>query len=319
VIRVENRIVLLVDEIHALRNLPVVLAEQLGYLQDGHLDVTLMNIRYDITHRELLAAGRVDAVMAYYHHNFAYRSVGLNTRSVVTLGITAGIKVLVADHARSAVGSATDLGGHRVICGGIKSAKSTVASWLTANGGAGVDGFTRLPTIGREGNAALLRSGAADVIVVPANEAEYYESAGVASVLADLSDPASTERTLGTLCPTSTVFMADDRIAERPDIAQHLAAVFVRTLRYMNTRSAEDLAELVPETVRGKDPATYLRSVKAVAGMFAGDGTMPEEGVAREAEVLQAMHEPYRAVPMAATYTDEFARRALADAAASAA
>jgi NitT/TauT family transport system substrate-binding protein len=304
---VENRVVMLVDEIHALRNLPVLIAERLGYLRSDGMDVTVMNIRYDVSHRELLAAGRVDAVMAYYHHNFANRAQGLTTRAVITLGITPGIRVMVAEHA-TAVSSPTDLRGRRVITGGIKSAKSTVAAWLALNGGVGLDEFAHLPTRGREANAELLRSGAADLIVVPAHEAGYYESAGVATVLADLVEPEPTKDTLATLCPTSTIFMADDRIHERPDFAQHLATAFVRTLNHINTHSVDELVDLVPDAVIGKgmDRAAYQRQVEAVIGMFGGDGTMPADGAARECQVLQELHPPYRHVALADTYSDEF-------------
>jgi len=310
---VENRIVMLVDEIHALRNLPVLIAERLGYLSSDDMDVTVMNIRYDVSHRELLAAGRVDAVMAYYHHNFANRTQGLNTHAIITLGITPGIRVRVAEHA-TGVSSPTDLRGRRVITGGIKSAKTTVAAWLALNGGVGLDEFTHLPTRGREANASLLGSGAADLIVVPAHDAGWYESAGVATLLADLVEPESTKDVLGTLCPTSTIFMTDERIHERPDFAQHLATAFVRTLTYINTHSVADRADLVPDSVIGKsvDRATYRRQVEAVIGMFGGDGTMPADGAARECQVLQSLHPPYRDVALPDTYTDEFVLRASA-------
>jgi NitT/TauT family transport system substrate-binding protein len=309
----ENRVVMLVDEIHAMRNLPVLIAERLGYLRSDDMDITVMNIRYDVSHRELLAAGRVDAVMAYYHHNLANRAQGLNTRAVITLGITPGIRVMVAEHA-TGVSSPTDLRGRRVITGGIKSAKSTVAAWLALNGGVGLDEFTHLPTRGREANARLLGSGAADLIVVPAHEAGYYESAGVATLLADLVEPESTKDALGTLCPTSTIFMADDRVDERPDFAQHLAKAFVRTLTYINTHSIDDWVDLAPDSVIGKgvDRATYRRQVDAVIGMFGGDGTMPADGAARECQVLQELHPPYRDVALPDTYTDEFVLRASA-------
>lgn len=312
-IGVRNRVVMLVDEIHALRNLPVVLAEQLGYLASDGMDVTVMNIRYDVSHRELLAAGRVDAVMAYYHHNFANRAQGLNTRSVITLATTPGMRVLVAEHARSTISSATDLRGRRVITGGIKSAKSTVAGWLALTGGLDLGDFTQLPTRGREANAEQLQAGAADVIVLPANEAAYYEARGIASRLVDLVERNSTKETLGDLCPTSTIFMADDRIAERPDFAQHLATAFTRTLAYMSTHSIDEIVQLVPDAVIGKDSdrAEYLRQVKAVAGMFAGDGSMPPGGAARECWVLQQMHPQYRDVELPDTYTDDFVTHAL--------
>src|SRR5947209_3773498 len=84
-----QRVVLLVDEIKAIRNFPVVLSERLGYL-DG---VTVMNIRDDASTGDMLMDGRVDAVMAYYHHTVVARAAGRDFEAVVTLGVTPGIKV----------------------------------------------------------------------------------------------------------------------------------------------------------------------------------------------------------------------------------
>jgi len=57
----QRRIVLLVDEIKAIRNFPVVLAERLGYLGDAGTLVTVMNIRDDAPTAQMLMDGRVDA------------------------------------------------------------------------------------------------------------------------------------------------------------------------------------------------------------------------------------------------------------------
>ena len=56
---------------------------------------------------EMLMDGRIDAVMAYYHHNIVNRSEGRNFEAVVTLGVTPGAKVLVANHARDKYKSAS--------------------------------------------------------------------------------------------------------------------------------------------------------------------------------------------------------------------
>ena len=100
-----QRIVLLVDEMKAIRNFPVVLAERLGYLEA----VTVMNIRDDASTAEMLTDSRVDAVMAYYHHTVVARAAGRDFEAVVTLGVTPGVKVLVANHARDKYKTPTDL------------------------------------------------------------------------------------------------------------------------------------------------------------------------------------------------------------------
>ena len=50
----DKRIVLLVDEWKAVRNLPVVVAERLGYLKADGMDVTVMNVRDDVWHGDML-------------------------------------------------------------------------------------------------------------------------------------------------------------------------------------------------------------------------------------------------------------------------
>src|SRR2546428_4429704 len=110
-----KRIVLLVDEYKAIRNFPIIVAERLGYLNDGDTIVTVMNIRDDIPTAQMLMDGRVDAVMAYYHHNIVNRSERRNLEAIVALGVTPGAKGLVANDAQDKYRTAADLTGSRVI------------------------------------------------------------------------------------------------------------------------------------------------------------------------------------------------------------
>ena len=109
-----QRIVLVVDEYKAIRNFPLIVAERLGYLRSEKLDVTVVNVRDDIFHAELLADGRADAVMAYYHHNVVNNSEGRPSKAIVTLGTTPGMKVLVGTQAKDLVKTLAELKGARV-------------------------------------------------------------------------------------------------------------------------------------------------------------------------------------------------------------
>ncbi|MGH8121992.1 MAG: ABC transporter substrate-binding protein, partial [Rudaea sp.] len=91
-----RRIVLLVDEIRAIRSFPVLVAERLGYFRDAGVEVTVMNIRNEVPAVDMLMDGRVDAEMAYYHHNVVNQAAGHATEAIVTLGVTPGVKVMVA-------------------------------------------------------------------------------------------------------------------------------------------------------------------------------------------------------------------------------
>src|SRR5260370_18727770 len=80
---VPARIVLLVDEIKAIRNFPVVIAERLGYLKGDGVIVTVMNIRDDVPTADMLLDGRRDAVLAYYHRTSVHPAEGKAFRAIV--------------------------------------------------------------------------------------------------------------------------------------------------------------------------------------------------------------------------------------------
>ena len=306
-----RRIVLLVDEYKAIRNFPVILADRLGYLSDGGAIVTVMNIRDDIPTAQMLMDGRVDAVMAYYHHNIVNRSAGRDFEAIVTLGVTPGAKVLVASHARDKYRSAADLKGARIIAGGAGSSKTTVANALVLAGGHRIDDYTRIANESRDKIAEALKSGAADLVVAPTPDGDYYEAQGVATVFADLTSVEGTRQALGALLPTATVYMASARVKSDPWIAQHLANAFVRTLRYVNSHTAEEIAALIPVEVSGKDRAAYLRVLKEEIPMFASDGRMPVRDAEFEWKVLSEFNPKFRSVNVEETYDNAFAEAAL--------
>jgi NitT/TauT family transport system substrate-binding protein len=306
-----GRIVLLVDEIKAIRNFPVVLAERLGYLNGDGALVTVMNIRDDVSTADMLMDGRVDAVMAYYHHNIVGQSEGRAMEAIVTLGVTPGAKVLVANQAKDKYSNLADLKGSRFIAGGAGSSKSTVANYLMLEGGHRIDEYTRLPTDGKEKNIAALKSGAADFVVAPTPEGSAYEEAGVASVFADLTTVEGTKKHFGALFPSATVYMASERVQAHPEIAQHLANAMVRTLKFINTHTAEEIMSVIPAAITGKDRAAYLKVLKEEIPMFAGNGLMPADGAAKEWRVLAEFNPKYKSVQLEKTYTNAFVSAAL--------
>lgn len=310
-VEVANRIVLLVDEIHAIRNFPVVLADRLGYLKDGDMAVTVMNVRYDVWHGDMLMDGRVDAVMAYYHHNIVNHAQGRATEAIVTLGVTPGMKVLVANSAKDKFKNVSDLKGAHIISGGAGSSKTTLANALVLAGGNHLDEYTRMGTEGKPQNLEALRNGSADFVVAPVPEGDYYEAQGVASTFADMTTVDGTKKALGTLFPSSTIFMANEHVKAHPEMAQHLANAFVRTLKYINTHSAQEIAELIPSEIRGKDKTAYVKLLQEQMPMFANDGNMPASGAQMEWKVLAEANQKYKSVTLDQTYTNRFVEAAV--------
>jgi NitT/TauT family transport system substrate-binding protein len=306
-----QRIVLVVDEVKAIRNFPVVLADRLGYLKGSGVVVTVMNTLNDPSTAEMLMDGRVDAVMAYYHHNIVNRSEGRPFQAIVTLGVTPGTRVLIATGAKDRIHTLADLKGARIIAGGAGSSKTTVANALLLAAGYGLGDYTRIANESKDRIVATLKEGGADLVVAPTPDGDLYEAQGVASPFIDLTTVEGTRKNLGTLFPSSTIYMRADRAAAHPEVAQHLATAFVRTLRWINSHTPEEIAALIPTEVTGADRAAYLKVLKQEIPMFANDGRMPPDGAANEWRVLSTENPKYRSVAVEDTYTNRFVDVAL--------
>ncbi|MBS0583619.1 MAG: ABC transporter substrate-binding protein [Proteobacteria bacterium] len=305
-----ERIVLLVDEVRQIRSFPVLIAEQLGYFRDEGVDVTVMNTRNEEPYIDMLMDGRIDAVMAYWHHNVVYRAAGKEIEAVVTLGVTPGMRVLVSNQARDKYKTPADLKGARIIAGGAGSSKSTTANYLVLAGGHKLDEYTRAGTEGKDANAKLLSEGKADLVVAPTPDGFFYEKQG-ASLFADLTTPAGTRKAFGVLFPSNTIFMKSALVKEKPEIAQHLANAFVRTLKFINTHTPEEIMAKIPADVRKQYGDDYLKVLKEQIPMFANDGRMPEDGAAGEYRVLAEANPKYKSVDVKQTYTNAFVDKAL--------
>ncbi len=310
-VKAERRIVLLVDEIRQVRNLPAIVAERLGYFHGDGLDVTMMNMRDEVPHAQMLADGRVDAVMAYYHHNIVNQSRGQDTQAIVVLGLTPGAQVMVAKGAAERLRHGEGLKGSRIIAGGDGSSKTTVAHALALSAGLGLHDITRLPTEDREKNAEALREGRADLLVAPVPDGDYYLRRGVAEVFVDLTRSESTKRQFGTLFPSATVFMASEHVKANPEVAQHLATAFVRALHFLNSHSAEEIAAILPKDFFGKDRDAAMRALAAELPMFASDGRMPADAARFEWGVLAKADPRLASVDVSRTYTNAFVDQAI--------
>src|SRR6185312_8728661 len=146
-----------VDGPKMVRNLPVLLADRLGYFREEGLQVTLEDTPGSAQVDARLARGDLAAMAAYYHHTIvAQMEEHQAVEAVITLAASPGYQVLVTPAAAARYRSAADLKGSRIITGGPHSAKTTVANWLVMHGGYGASDYRRLSTQGADKIAAAL-------------------------------------------------------------------------------------------------------------------------------------------------------------------
>lgn len=303
------RVVLAVDGIEQTRNLPVLVAQQLGYFKDEGLTVTLVDAPAQPNPAALMKDGRADGAVAFYHHTFMSQADDhMVTEDVATLGVTPGLKLMVAARLKDRVKSPADLKGLRIYTGGANSGKTTAMNWLAQRAGFGVGGYTPLSPTTAKGMAQALRDGRADAIMTHEPDASAYAASGAAFEIADLSSPQGTRAALGELYPSTSLYIPKAYVDANPQVVQHLVNACLRALAYIDSHSAEQLLAVLPQNMAGKDRATFVRTLAEDKKMFETSGLTPEAGARQELAAMAALTPKYRKVDFGQTYTDRFVR-----------
>lgn len=301
------RVVLAVDGVEQPRNLPAIVAERLGYFKDVGLTVTLVDAPADPSPAMLMVDERADGAVAYYHHTFMSQSEGNSiTRALVTLGITPGQRLMVAARLKDKVHSVRDLKGAKIITGGPNSGKTTATTWAFIHAGLKGGDYVSLPLLPRAEAAKALADGSADAIMAHEPDASRLEASGIAYQLLDLATPDGTRAALGTVYPSTALYMPASYIAAHPDEVRKLVAALLRSVRFIESHDAQTIVAILPAKAGGADRAAFIRQVALDKRMFGGDGATDAAAAAAELQAMTAVNPAYGKVDLAETFSNAF-------------
>jgi NitT/TauT family transport system substrate-binding protein len=306
-----ERVVLAVDGTQQLRNLPVLLAERLGYFREQGLIVTLVDAPADPSISQLVSDGRADGTVAYYHHTFESQIEGDKPAvSVLVMGATPQLKLVAAERLRGQVRELKNLAGKRIITGGINSGKTTTMTMLAMRGGFGPVGYTRLPLSSRDAMIEALRTGGADAIVAHEPDASDYVRAGVGFVLANVNSVPGTKASLGDVYPTTALYLPKAFVRAHRQEVQKLVDACLKAMTFINSHTAAQIAAVLPVQMIGKDRTAYLAKIEEDRLSFATDGRMSLAAAQAMYNAMLALQPKYAPVTLSDTYTNEFVERA---------
>ena len=106
--------------------------------------------------------------------------------------------------------------------------------------------------------------------------------------------------------------MQTDWVNGHKDTVQKLANAFVKTLKWMSTHSATEIADKMPADYSQGNKLLYAVAIKNTLPMFTKDGVMPENGPETVEKVLKAFNPNIQNadVDLDKTYTTEFVDKA---------
>ncbi len=135
---------------------------------------------------------------------------------------------------------------------------------------------------------------------------------GLAKVLVDMRTLEGTRNALGGTYPAASLYMMESYVKANPETVQKLANAFTKTMHYIATHSAQEIAAQMPKDYYAGDQKMYVGALADGKVMFTADGTMPEDGPPTVLKVLSTFKKELQGKPidLSRTYTTQFVDRA---------
>ena len=135
---------------------------------------------------------------------------------------------------------------------------------------------------------------------------------GEASVLVDMRTIEGTKQALGGTYPAASLYMDAAWVEANKETVQKLANAFVKTLKFINTHSAGEIADKMPKDFYVGDKEGYVKALADGKAMFTPDGVMPADGPKTVLSVLSAFKKDLQGkeIDLSKTYTTEFVKNA---------
>jgi len=306
-----EKIVIVVGGYEKQIYLPAKLAESLGYFKDEGLDVELLNDTAGVDAETEMLAGTVQGVVGFYDHCVDLQGKGKFVQSVVQFSQAPG-EVILASSKYPDLKSAADFKGKDVGVTGLGSSTNFLTLYLAEKAGVKANEFTTLPVGAGATFIAAMQQDAIQAGMTTEPTISRLLKTGEAKVLIDMRTMAGTKAVLGGTYPAASLYMDAAWVDAHKDEVQKLANAFVKTLHFINTHSAAEIADKMPKDFYVGDKEGYVKALENGKAMFTPDGVMPEDGPKTVLAVLSEFSKNVqgKTIDLSKTYTTAFVKNA---------
>ena len=255
------------------------LAMGLGYFADEGIEIQEVDIAEvadpEYRFQEALISGDLDFSYHWFQHAVFGARHGLPVAAVMVASDSPGMTVLVANRVKDEIRSGADFGGRRVAEGARYATKAMLMNYLAKKGGGEEGNYTSVAqgTAGRrEAVVEGFKAGQIDLAAFMEPMTSVLLDTNLVTPLFDLTSRSATVRTLGAGLPSEALLVSHRYIEENPDVVQRMVNAFVRTMRYVNSHSAEEIVANLPEEyMQGRDVAAQTELVRKTLKVYAQD------------------------------------------------
>lgn len=289
--------------------LPAKLAESLGYFKDEGLDVELLNEAAGVDAENQLLAGAVQGVVGFYDHCVDLQAKGKFVESIVQFSQAPGEVEMVSTKYPD-IKSPADFKGKNLGVTGLGSSTNFLTLYMASKAGLQPGDVVTIPVGAGATFIAAMQQDQIQAGMTTEPTISRMLKTKEAAVLVDMRTVEATRAALGGTYPAASLYMETSWVDDHKEEAQKLANAFVRTLRFINTHSAAEIADKMPKDFYVGDKDGYVAALEQGKGMFTTDGVMPEDGPKTVLAVLSEFSTNVKGkqIDLSKTYTTEFVK-----------
>lgn len=308
----KSKILLAVGGKAAFFNLPLTIAEQLGYFRAEGLDIEVSDFADDASALHATVGGAADVCSGAFEQIISLQSRSQMFQSFVLLGRAPQIALGVSSKNMPDYKSIADLKGKKIGVSSPSSSSSMLAHLVLARGGLNASDVSFMAVGSSAGALAALRSGLIDAISNTDPVMTMLEQKGDVKIISDTRTLKGTTEVFGGPMPASCLYASAGFIQKNPNTCQAMANAIVHGLKWLQTAGPGDIIKTMPESYLMADRALYLASFNKVRESISPDGIMPDEAARTALNALASLDPGIRTakIDLDKTYTNAFAIRA---------
>ncbi len=292
--------------------LPLTVAERRGFFKEQGLDVEINDFGGGAKSLQALIGGSVDVVTGAYEHTIRMQAKGQDIVAICELGRFPGIVIAVRKEKADQIRSAADFKGLKIGVTAPGSSTALTAQYAMVKAGLKPSDAALIGIGGGAGAVAAMKKGEIDVISHLDPVIAKLEADGDIRPLVDTRTEAGTRVLFGGSNPAAVVYVKTDFAKANPNTSQRLVNAFVKSLKWLQSATPEQVADTVPPEYHLGDKGLYLAAVKSSMESYSRDGIVPREGMASVNDMLRTLDPELQGakVDLPATFTDRFVRAA---------
>jgi len=301
-------ITIMVGGINKIIYLPAKLTEALGYFKDEGLNVELQSQPAGVDAENQLIAGAVQGVVGFYDHTIDLQSKGKEVEAIAVFCKVPGEVEMVSSKAAPGFKSMADAKGKTLGVTGLGSSTEFLTRYLALRQGVEPKEYSVLPVGAGNTFIAAIKQDRIQAGMTTEPTVSRLLKTGDAKVLVDMRTEEGTKAGLGGLYPAASLYVSNSWAESHKDQAARLAHAFARTMQYIHSHSAAQIADLMPRDYYGNDKPLYVAALKASLPMFTSDARMPAGGPETVLKVLSTFKPLVKAknIDLSKTYSDAY-------------